>query len=148
MTFATALNAKVVMRKHKWPEWEKCRDRCNVNEILIFFRSLHIYAILSAREREDSQCDSAIISYNKKFLFLENRYDDVRSPLPQSISQMSLYNNNNTSGVYQQSSGIIEPLPFHHNNHRPVPIPPSSRSLISDYNSSSKSHAAHCFALL
>lgn len=62
----------------------------------------------------------------------------MRSPLPQSISQMSLYtnNNNNTSGY--QPSGIIEPLPFHHNNHRPVPIPPASRSLISDYNPSSE----------
>ena len=72
---------------------------------------------------------------------LISRYDDMRSPLPQSISQMSLYNNsNNTSGnvVYQQSSGIIEPLPFHH-NHRPVPLP--SRSLISDYNPSSKRDA-------
>ncbi|CRK90057.1 CLUMA_CG003777, isoform B [Clunio marinus] len=58
------------------------------------------------------------------------KYDDViRSPqLQQSISQMSLYNNSNS----YQSSGIIEPLPFHH---RPVPIPPA-RSLISDYNSS------------
>lgn len=65
------------------------------------------------------------------------RYDDVRSPLPQSISQMSLYNNNASGNVYQQSSGIIEPLPFHH-NHRPVPIPPSSRSLISDYNPSGR----------
>ncbi|KAG5674095.1 hypothetical protein PVAND_004081 [Polypedilum vanderplanki] len=60
------------------------------------------------------------------------KYDDVRSPLPQSISQMSLYNNNNntsSNNSYQQSSGIIEPLPFHH---RQVPVPPS----FSDFSSS------------
>lgn len=70
-------------------------------------------------------------------IFSFYRYEDVRSPLPQSISQMSLYNNNTSGNVYQQASGIIEPLPFHH-NHRPVPIPPSTRSLISDYNPTCK----------
>lgn len=56
--------------------------------------------------------------------FLNNsRYDDIRSPLPPSISQLSLYNS-----LYNSHStpGLIEPLPLHH---RPVPIPPS-RSLV------------------
>lgn len=96
-----------------------------MNEILIFFSlSLTFYSL----------CINAKDNLINLFIFSFYRYDDVRSPLPQSISQMSLYNNNNnTSGNVYQQSGIIEPLPFHH-NHRPVPIPPSTRSLISDYN--------------
>jgi hypothetical protein len=63
------------------------------------------------------------------YFFFVDRYDDIRSPLPQSISQLSLYNSNS-----HQNSGLIEPLPYH----RPIPIPPTPRSIITDFHSSGK----------
>ncbi|CAO1422496.1 unnamed protein product [Diamesa hyperborea] len=67
------------------------------------------------------------------FYLLLNRYDDIQT------RQTTLYNSgsgiSNNISPYQQSPGIIEPLP-----HRRSPPPPPSRSLISDFNNSSSAY--------
>lgn len=69
-------------------------------------------------------------------LFMFNRYDDIQT------RQTTLYNSgsgiSNNISPYQQSPGIIEPLP-----HRRSPPPPPSRSLISDFNNSSSGEFMH-----